>query len=229
MVLSHVSVAATVAAGETAFNRNVFTLSSNPIGGRHRVGTYLIKITGPPNTVFHMWCEQDPPQGIRVLVGNNPPMIPGIEVTDDNTLSSWACGDNVITVASYDDRTGKIAPTSSVGKPVQYKGDKKVLLEKPDIAAPGENILAARSADHQFPTANLATLLGLKYTEKSGTSMATPHVAGVIALMLKKKWPAHFRRDSGEDKNKCAGQGHFRCTITAKKFWQRKNRCSTGI
>jgi len=56
---------------------------------------------------------------------------------------------------------------------------------KPDIVAPGEKIISCQSRDGPLPDANLppegnAAL----YKEDSGTSMAAPHVSGVIAAFL---------------------------------------------
>lgn len=50
---------------------------------------------------------------------------------------------------------------------------------KPDLVAPGENILSAR---HTWlpQAANVRDL----YVEMSGTSMATPHVSGLLAAFL---------------------------------------------
>lgn len=50
---------------------------------------------------------------------------------------------------------------------------------KPDIIAPGVDIVAARSAG-----TNMGTPISQYYTKASGTSMATPHVAGAATLLL---------------------------------------------
>src|SRR5205085_10055911 len=49
---------------------------------------------------------------------------------------------------------------------------------KPDIAAPGEQIIAARAAG-----TSMGTPVDASYTAASGTSMATPHVSGAVAIL----------------------------------------------
>jgi len=51
---------------------------------------------------------------------------------------------------------------------------------KPDLVAPGENIL---SASHKFPKGKPISAKDY-YVEMSGTSMATPHVSGLLAAFL---------------------------------------------
>ncbi|MEU8224273.1 S8 family serine peptidase [Kribbella sp. NPDC048915] len=69
----------------------------------------------------------------------------------------------------------KVAASSSRGPSPAGNGD----LLKPDIMAPGTSVLAATSA---FSAA------GGEYAFMSGTSMSTPHIAG-IAAVLKSKHP----------------------------------------
>jgi len=82
-----------------------------------------------------------------------------------HTINSPAASENVIAVGATD-QNDAISSTSSRG-PVEETG-----YLKPDISAPGVDV---NSAGHRFDT---------DYKEMSGTSMACPHVAGYIALMM---------------------------------------------
>lgn len=65
---------------------------------------------------------------------------------------------------------GELAEFSSRGPNLWKVGESVLTLLKPDISAPGEKITSA------YP--------GNKYASMAGTSMATPHVTGAIALAL---------------------------------------------
>ncbi|MFI6061359.1 S8 family serine peptidase [Streptomyces sp. NPDC051286] len=86
------------------------------------------------------------------------------------SIGSPGAADSALTVGAVDS-ADRAAYFSSQGP--RY-GDQAL---KPDISAPGVAILAARS--------QLVSGSGL-YTSKSGTSMATPHVAGVAALLAER-------------------------------------------
>jgi len=88
------------------------------------------------------------------------------------TVSAPAAADEALAVGNMQ-RDGSMAGTSCRGP---RKGDGAL---KPEISAPGTDIVAARAAG-----TDLGDPVGEQYTTLSGTSMATPHVAGTAALLV---------------------------------------------
>jgi serine protease AprX len=104
-----------------------------------------------------------------------------------NTLNQYATSPWVISAAAgTKDRT--LADFSSRGR-IDGNWDRRAAqrtntgIYRPTITAPGEDIEAAKSAT-AVVMADSTDPENPLYTTASGTSMATPHIAGVVALML---------------------------------------------
>jgi subtilisin family serine protease len=98
----------------------------------------------------------------------------------DGTIESPGSADAALTVGAVD-KQNQLADFSSRGPRV---GDGAV---KPDVTAPGVDIVAAKSKDSV-----IGDPVGQYYLRLSGTSMATPHTVGAAALLAQEhpSWKA---------------------------------------
>ncbi|MEO9875135.1 MAG: S8 family serine peptidase [Anderseniella sp.] len=134
-------------------------------------GVWTIKLIGEEirDGRYNGWIERDDPRELlktqNAAYWQFPSFFTQGSNVDSSSVNSLACGARIVCVANYDETAGKMNITSSQGPTRDGR-------EKPDIAAPGTSILAANGFDDDA-----------LWIEKTGTSMASPYVAGLVGLM----------------------------------------------
>jgi len=119
-------------------------------------------------------------QGIVVVVAA------GNEGPDEKTIASPGISPKVITVGAMNDKDtvsradDQIASFSSRGPTIDG-------LVKPDVLSPGVNIISLRSPNSYLDKQNKTARVDNDYFNLSGTSMATPICAGIVALILQSR------------------------------------------
>jgi subtilisin family serine protease len=179
---------------------------------------------GTPDDAISREADALASEGIVVVVAA------GNEGPGANTIGSPSCAAKVITVGAVD-RDNKITRYSSRG-PVIFNG---VNLTKPDLVAPGggtkasyggcyyENgVTSVKSADTPMNNCSVQSD-AVPYQRMSGTSMATPVVAGICALILEAapSWTKDY-------KERCAAVKHLLKT-TAKPLAFTADECGVGL
>jgi serine protease AprX len=112
---------------------------------------------------------------VCVAAGNSGP--------DFGTIASPGISDRVITVGALDDRnTSETRSDDDVAR-FSSRGPTLYNVNKPDILAPGVNIISLRSPNSYLDKLQKSSRIETNYFVLSGTSMATPICAGIVALM----------------------------------------------
>lgn len=138
-----------------------------------RAGTWVVRLRGLEvrDGTYHGWIERDDSRRLGrsgVVEGwTLPSYFSEKSYVDHSTVSSLACGQRVISVANLDEGQEQIHVTSSQGPTRDGR-------RKPEIAACGTGVVAANGFAGKDRL----------WVAKTGTSMASPFVAGVAGLML---------------------------------------------
>jgi len=122
-------------------------------------GLWTIRLHGDPDrdTPFHAWVERDDYGQSSFPAPND----------NSHTIGSISCGHDTIVVGSYDAHKATL--------PLSYfssAGPTRDGRNKPEVSAPGHDVMAAKSRSRTG------------VTKMSGTSMSAPAVTGAVALLL---------------------------------------------
>ncbi len=174
---------------EDQFNRDVnltLAVAGNQLNRRWRLRLTPTAVT---QGVVHAWAQtRDANRSRNIFMTTSSQRF---------TIGMPATEERAIAVGSFISRAGTV-PGAAAGpglgagqvSPFSSRGPTRHGAQRPDIAAPGQHIVAALAANSSMASSpNLAArrLAGGQYISIQGTSMATPFVTGVIALMLQQE------------------------------------------
>jgi subtilisin family serine protease len=184
-------------------------LEGVPSGSSVTGGVWQLRVkkTSGPATDFHAWALDNAEHGPVVF-------FTGTSVKDSVKIGSPGASTSAITVASY---TTKVKWTDIDGNPeavglavdsiseFSSEGPMRNGAQKPDFTAPGAMIVSCLSS---ASVTERADMVNQNFVLMAGTSMATPFLAGLIALLLE--------RDPKLDAPQVKGLLKSHCSIPSK-------------
>lgn len=105
---------------------------------------------------------------------------------DKGMVIAAAAGNSNIDALDFSPASADMAITVAASDYTDAKASFSNWGQKIDVAAPGVKILSAKASINNICTASSGNIVGTNYCIVSGTSMATPHVAGLASLILSK-------------------------------------------
>ncbi|MEM9922163.1 MAG: S8 family peptidase [Cyanobacteria bacterium P01_D01_bin.50] len=180
----------------------IVTPGQDPMNGDYN---FFVQIRGTGEGQFYqpvpggVWqlrlrniSSKDTRVDVWTLDDANSVFFTGKSIADSVKIGSPGCANDAITVASYtskdkytdiDGKERKMGLELDAISEFSSEGPLRNGVQKPDIAAPGAMIVSALSSDADL---NRSMIINSKFVALAGTSMATPFVTGLVALLLQR-------------------------------------------